>query len=221
MALPETGYNFTMEYKQKGFTVIELMIAIAVFTIAVLLVAAATMFIARNYTQAKNRVAIEEATRQLHSDIANSIIFSGSSSAIVQANDTKNLDWDTLCVGNIAYTWSGVDLLDDKSNLDDLQDGLYQKNIDSSCEEPDSSISLLDQGYTNVLPERAKVAKLNVAQIGSPDRYIIETNIFSGDISQKDMFAVNSGAVKCNSAVTGREWCAAVTLTSSATRRIN
>jgi prepilin-type N-terminal cleavage/methylation domain-containing protein len=192
--------------KHRGFTIIELMIAMTVFSAAMVIVLAGVIVISRQYQQASNRVAMEEATRNIHQQIGDSIRFSGVS----VTNSSPSGDWVATCVGNLMFVYPiSTPFAGSIDQFNSRNSGLFVKQ-DGDCNVP---ADVGPSGAVNVLPGGAKVTRFSVT-----DTEILTTFAKSpGDLLT---IPASGGQVTCNITITGREFCAAVSMQSSVVRRV-
>lgn len=197
--------------KERGFTIVELMIAVSIFAIAITLVLAGVIFIARQYQQASNRVAMEDATRNLHQQIIQSVQFGKIIIPDAGKGLFTNSGYRATCVGNYMYIYGEAKIVD-QSSYEGKEEGLYIKDNTTGCAQADIS----KVNARNLLPPGAKVVEFSVSDQGE-----INTTVAN---SPPDLLEiVNSGGsfdVSCKSAITGREFCAIVSLNSAANQRI-
>lgn len=85
---------------QKGFTIIELMIATSVFGFILLVASVAVISIGRIYHKALISTQTQEVTRRVSDDVSSSIQFSGTG---FQSGDDGNLK--SFCFGQDRYTY--------------------------------------------------------------------------------------------------------------------
>jgi prepilin-type N-terminal cleavage/methylation domain-containing protein len=108
-----------MEYKkQSGFTILELMIAISVFTVAILLVTTGVIQIGREYRLGATRAKLNTFTRELHGQFTQEIQYSGLSPVIVDAIPPATLPGGynhAICMGNTRYLIKDIDYADPSS----------------------------------------------------------------------------------------------------------
>lgn len=196
-----------MGYKNnKGFTVVELMIAISVFATAMTLVLAGVIFISRQYQQTSNRVALEEASRNIHQQITQSIQFSGTNIL----SEVTGAPYSAVCVGNYMYIYGANEPVNSQAAYISQAEGLYIKdNPGVTCDPALVNIN----GARNLLPSGAKVTLFSVTATGNV------STVFAK--APDDLLSYpGGGVVTCNTTITGREFCATVRLDSSATRRV-
>jgi prepilin-type N-terminal cleavage/methylation domain-containing protein len=208
--------------KNKGFTIVELMIAITVFSTAMVLVLAGVILISRQYQQASNRVAIEEATRNIHQQIGDAIRFSGANS--IKPLNPATGQWWAMCVGNLMFVYpSNTPFTVDANAFDtSLAEGLYIKQ-GVSCVEGNVNVSSPLPPLPpiiNLLPSGAKVTRFSVN--GTTGNITTTFAKSPGDLlnipSSTDL---EPGKVSCNAIITGREFCAAVSMQSTVNGRVN
>lgn len=195
--------------KQKGFTIVELMIAIAVFSVIMLLVTIGIIQIARNYQQAATRVKLEDASREIHYQIGQSIQFAG---ADVQSYAPGQLTgvasaYTIVCVGTQRYLWK------DANTTTAGQVGLY---IDTIAGPNACGTAAFNAASAQVpLPNNSRVVTFSVESSNAISA--ISTRFVVGD---RDMFVGDDFANACVSAVSGSGFCAVVELNSAAARKV-
>lgn len=200
--------------KQTGFTIVELMIAISVFAVAMMLVMGGVLMIGRQYQQGVTRTKLESASREIHQNIANSIQF--ASGEVKFANDDS---WRSLCVGNQRYTYAfTLDTYDTEANIDGLKSGLYIDNdiVPGSCSVPNNTGN--PENLNNLLPNDSKVLKLSFSNDNTISTVFIRSDSDLLDIPDT---VNNVDNIRCKGAVTGKEYCAVVQFNSTAIRRTN
>lgn len=191
---------------KKGFTIVELMIAISIFATAMTLVLAGVIFISRQYQQTSNRVALEEASRNVHQQITQSIQFSGTNIL----SEVTVSPYSAVCVGNYMYIFGANEPVNTQANYSSQREGLFVKeNPGVTCDPALVNIN----GARNLLPAGAKVTLFSVTPTGNV------STVFAK--SPDDLLSFpGGGVVTCNTTITGKEFCATVRLDSSASRRV-
>jgi prepilin-type N-terminal cleavage/methylation domain-containing protein len=209
---------------QKGFTIVELMIAISVFSIAVLLVTMGVLVISRQYQQGTTRTKLESANREIHQNISQAVQYSGANT---QAS--TETDWNAFCAGTQRFVYGKVIVApgtyDAAYYKNTLKAGLYADTVQNdTCPLPSvngtpiggavgSGPNLLDRD--NLLPDGAKVVTFS---------YDTTSKMLTTKFVLSDFDLLNLGTadeINCKTGVAGKEFCAVVQLQSSAIRRIN
>lgn len=187
--------------KQTGFTIIELMIAMLVFSVVIMMVTAVVIFIGKQFTQAQTRTALEDATRNVYQDISSSIQFGGTSKNVAEPN------LKVFCVGSKRYVYGNYS----KANYSTMQTGLWVMDYDgASC-----SVPPLPLPGVNILPPNSRVLALTYS---GNDLTIITS---SADEDLLDFGSGDATEVQCNSTLAGKEFCAVVNLNGSVVSRLH
>ncbi len=90
--------------RQRGFTIIELMLAMAFLTFVLLFVSLSMVQMLRGYDKGVTIKQINQAGRTLTEDLARSVRTASSTQEVI----TDKVDLGVICVGNIAYVWNPV-----------------------------------------------------------------------------------------------------------------
>lgn len=194
--------------RRQGFTIVELMIAISVFSVATTLVVMGVLFVSRQYQQANNRTAIEEASRAFHQQVLQAIRYTGNEISAPVTSTSGN--HKAICVGNQMFIY-GAKVVSAEADYNQLAEGLYVINNDASGCNIDSYTLSQQQ---NILPDGAKVFSLSI----NPSTGTVQTTFVKSAADLLDYST--SSKVSCKIAVSGREWCAVVSFESTGKRRI-
>lgn len=194
-----------MGYSKRGFTIIELMIAVTVFAAAVTLILAGVIFIARKYQQSSNRIAIEEVSRNVHQQITETIQFSDSTITKKEVGNYK-----VFCVGSQMYFYGKNNVVDNSSYQSQPEGLFYTAN--NGCLDSD-----VNPG-----------AKQNLLSPGSKVVYFDYTNnLFTtviaklpADVTNLIDYGAGPADFKCDFTKPGRELCASVKMQSLASPRL-
>lgn len=196
---------FKKRMGQAGFTVVELMIAISVFSVAITLVTAGVMQVTRQYQQASTRTQLESAARDIHQQVAQSVQFAGGTigAPIISGQ------WATQCIGNQQYTYAAPALPLSIATYGSLQKGLFLRTNNTGL----CTFVVPGANDRNLLPPRAVVLSFS---------YDATSNGFTTSFASADADLLEFGPpVRCKTAVAGREFCTVVQLNSSFTKRVN
>ena len=202
-----------MAYKnrQKGFTIIELMIAISVFAAAVVLITMGVLLISRQYQQGSTRTKLESANREVHQTFTQAVQFANGT---YQTNSVVYAGYTASCIGTKRFIYGSQPTLPyDESKYNSLNPGLYIDSVDNkTC--PNTSNP---KAGTNLLPPGAKVVQFDFDDVQKK----FTTKFVSSPGDLLDYGTLPEYNIKCNSGIAGREFCAVVQLTSSAIQRVS
>ncbi|MBP7834831.1 type II secretion system protein [Candidatus Saccharibacteria bacterium] len=176
--------------KQKGFTIVELMIATSIFTVAILLSSSVIIGISKTYQRASYTTKLNDASRNFHQDIKN---------AANQGNDVLpviNGSTKWICAGTTVYYWT-------ESSDAYNNGGLYKLDNVSTCPTSPPSSGL------NILPDGAYVYNSG-ADTSSPRT--LTTNFGTGTA---DMHEESKLQKECLPTLSGGDFCAQVTYKST------
>ena len=183
----------------KGFTIIEIMIAISVFSMAMMLVMEVVIGMGKQYQKASYTTQLNSASRSFHEEIANDINY-GSTTPLVANNGTE-LRWICLS-GSIMYAWRN------SVNGNPLAYGLF-KGQDSNCTNatlaPASAANIINNGF-NLLPANSFVKNIEINLEGS-GLYSLKTDFRSG---AQDMFVDSDISKDCLPTLRGGDFCSVV-----------
>jgi prepilin-type N-terminal cleavage/methylation domain-containing protein len=192
---------------QRGFTIVELMIAISVFAVAMILVTAGVIVIGRQYQQGTNRVKLESATREVHQNVTDAIKFAGEE--IENPPDIGS--WRSTCIGNQQYVYAATPDPLSQAAYNGLNRGLFvQTKPTGPC------TTVLSGDSKNLLPENAVVLKFSVGG----DQVSTVFAAADGDLLNLTSPQTPDDVV-CRANIAGKEFCAVVKLDSTALRRVN
>ncbi len=188
---------------QKGYTIVELMIAIAVFSVIMLLVTIGIIQIARNYKQVSVRAKMEDASREIHQQIGQTIQFSGN-----EFNDADDVGgYMAYCFGTQRYLYK---------KTPPTTDNTVKLLVDTITDPSECGTKPLDPNSESPLPKNSKVVAFDVNSTGSGG-VTIKTRFVIGDA---DMFQDQDYTKPCLGSVVGGEFCAVVELNSLATSKV-
>jgi prepilin-type N-terminal cleavage/methylation domain-containing protein len=214
--------------KQAGFTILELIIATAVFSMILLLATNAIVQIGRLYYKGLTTTRTQEASRLVNDDVSRALQLSRKGD-IKETGDKTNLDSvRTICIGDNRYTF-----VFDKRVGSDTVHGLWQDQTPGSgeCLPVDLSSSSLTDGR-ELVGENMRLLEFNLVKTGATGTYTVKTTVAYGDndllthydengqIRQVNDEAGLANAL-CRSAVSGSSFCAVSGLDTVVKKRIN
>lgn len=192
-----------MQCNNRGFTIVELMIATMVFSAVSLLTIVAVMGMARQYQKGSYTAQLNDASRTVHQDITSTIAYINKDE--VSSIRSTPLGVSYFCVNRTMYYWS-------YPNATTIKPGLFKKQLgDVECNDTQAN------GGVNLLPSNGFVNKLTIER--SP------TNINLFDISTQfnvgsaDMFK-DTTYTQCLPTLSGGDFCSIVGYNSSVMSRI-
>ncbi len=223
---------------QRGFTLVELLIASSVFSFILLGASAALVQIGRMYYKGVISSQTQGTARTVIDDISRTIQFSGKDLNIVAIEPTQTDDSPRIgvfCIGNDRYTYAlnaqvndevtGYEPSTSRSPHALFKDRISGPNSCSSQEdgsEP-THLDITDPNTTansdgrELLSEHMRVTNFSITPDGD-DVFNVSITIIYGD---NDLLVPDSeNPSGCSGNVVGGQWCAVSTLSTTVTKRI-
>jgi prepilin-type N-terminal cleavage/methylation domain-containing protein len=215
-----------MKNSQRGFTIIELLIATAVFSVILLLGTYALLQIGRVYIKGVTMTRAQEVSRNALAEISQSIQFSGGtillgSTGSVNSNPAvPGSDNGVFCIGSTRFTYTT-----NRQLTDSATPGQYQakqvliKDTIAGCN-PAIPVSLqpsFNSDAKELTGLNMRLRSLSVKQVpGTTNSYTISIVVVYGDDD-----ILNPNWDNCGVSVNaGGGWCAASQLTTTVRQRL-
>lgn len=215
---------------QKGFTILELIIASTVFSLIMLLSTTGLIQIGKTYHKGQITSKTQETTRGIAEEVSREVQFSNESirpappKKYGSTGALNDVDVNAVCVGDTRYTYVvgqpkaklGQD--DDPNNLSNptLKHLLWTDKIsvNAICTAENLSGSLSSSGR-ELLAQNMRLPSFNIAPDG--DNVKINIKAYYGDF---DLAGVD-GTGACESTKNGGQFCASSELNTVVSRRIS
>lgn len=209
---------------QKGFTIIELMIATSVFSVVLMLCTYGLLGISRTYTKGITTNRTQEAARSVLSDLSDNISFTGGEVRLLDElpNGSKG-----FCIGSNKYSYifdhQLANTYDGRENMEQSRAVL---RVDSGCSGQPASLLSDEVSGREMLQDRMQLARLEVCGLNGTDdcatgeeidTYRITVRVVSGS---DDLFDDNNIDNNCQSGVAGGQFCAVSELTTIVKKRV-
>jgi prepilin-type N-terminal cleavage/methylation domain-containing protein len=200
--------------KSNGFTVVELMIATAIFSVIMLIGLYTFIRIGRYYTRAISIIRTQDATRNIEMDIANQLqLTSGSYSTTTSGSSMVK------CIGNKAYVYQ-VNIAEDGTGRAlssyEIAPSSCPINFDASTKRVilRNGTRLLQLDVTPSPNASGPIFAITVSLLYEPDQ---TTQPALVDTSAG---ATNYGSWKCKTGISGSEYCALSSITTTVYKRV-
>ncbi len=196
---------------KNGFTLVELMIAVTVFSVLLILSAASLTQISRLYYKAVIATKTQNVSRTIMNDIAQAFQFSSGNMTNVGVPDGNGLR--RICIGNVRYTYA----LNKQINSSNKH-ALWRDKVASSgsCDalniydNSEIANSAASAGGTELLESGMRLKSISIGGNNLiPEIKNINIAVIYGD---DDLINFSDSAktqpVDCKGGVTGSQWCA-------------
>ena len=210
--------------RQAGFTIVELLIATAVFSMVLILITVGVMSFTRSYYKGVNQSNTQAAARTVLEDIAQAIQFSGDVvTAPVPQSATGTPQSSGICVGSRRYSYlPGWQVTDGGANaaLNRNAHALVMDTPGNCAGLPAQDLTAsLAPGSVEMIPANMRLSKLKVERVGgATDVWQVTVRIVYGD---NDLLSNPTGDnATCNASISGSQYCAQSELTTTVKKRI-
>ncbi|MEI6237230.1 MAG: prepilin-type N-terminal cleavage/methylation domain-containing protein [Candidatus Saccharibacteria bacterium] len=197
--------------KQRGFTIIELMIAITVFTIAIMLVTTGVIQLGRLYRQGTTKARLLTASREIHAQFVQDLQYAAKDleTATTAANE------NAICLGTTRYRVV-TDI--NASNYGELSvDRIPRPSPCGTVANTPGSITQKPLGATTWPQNGGKAIIFKIDKSPPPlNVYSLVTRFVTGD---KDLFIDDNYDKSCKSG-SGKEYCTVIELKSIIVKKV-
>jgi len=199
-----------LNHQRKGFTILELLIAMGVFSFVLLLVTVVIIGIGNLYSKGINLSRTQDAVRNIVGDISQNLSYTSSNPITDSSGDVT-----AICVGDVRYTY----VLDHRIGDNDGYLHIFWKDklvtygscsvADLKIPNPSNSTGGVVGSGTELMPSNTRLYKFTYTT-SSP--YRIRVTLAYGQISSSPL-----GQCLGN---TANQYCAVSTLTTTVVKRL-
>lgn len=202
----------TLRNRQAGFTIIELLIATAVFATVLLLCTMGLLQVGRMYYKGITMTRTQETARTIMDEIAQGIQFSGGS--VLQDTTTSK-----ICIGNKRFSYLLDTVLTNSPTAgDESYHVLVVDSQESNCvtaDAQDINQTTLTSSSKELLAPKMRLNKLLIDPKGS-GLYEITVRVIYGETD-----LLESDHSTCKSGSRGSQFCAFAELKTTVKKRLN
>jgi prepilin-type N-terminal cleavage/methylation domain-containing protein len=191
--------------RQNGFTIIELLLAMAFFSFILMLVVAGFIQINRSYTRGLTVKQVQNSARSVIDEIS-SAIRDAEPGDVLPASSATNPPF-RLCIGGIRYAWNQANASNNALTTDAFSDtgariSLARTNDGAPCNNP---IQQQPSGAETVtlLDDTLALQYLNVSRIGTTNSFKISLVLSTANSNDFTGFGLNAACT----IQTGDQYC--------------
>ncbi len=216
--------------KQRGFTIIELLIATLVFALVLVLITMSVLTFTKTYIRGVSQAATQTAARTILDNVSQSIQFSGN---VVNPSITPGPDGAIgFCIGNHRYSYILGWQLTDGTPKTNAHESNHVLTLDSSSSCSGATAQLVG---TELLSPRMRLAQLRIEQVQPDDpavwRVTVRVVLGEDDLlcspsqpgecaSQETSLPLDRPDLSCKVAFTGSQYCAVSELSTIVKKRV-
>lgn len=212
--------------KENGFTIVELMIATAVFSIVLMLCAYAIIHVGRMYYRGVITNRTQDTSRKVVDDISRAIQFSSFTDVQNSTNDFPDATGvQALCLGGVRYTYSTQHYLGENTS-ESLQHVLWKDRIPEGSDCEPLNLSLANPNDTpdvqdgtdgvELLGDNMRVPRIEITEDDAV--WTVAVRIVHGD--DEGLFEDGNNFGICKGGTATGQFCAVSELTTSVTKRL-
>ncbi len=211
----------------KGFTIVEMLVATAVFSVVLMICTTALLQISRTFQKGVTVTNTQEVARSVIDEISDSISYSAGDIQPLTVNNGS----EGFCIGNLRYSYlRGIMLNEASTTHAFVVDRLDQLAPPLQCSTTVQALNLSTNPLPNnpreLLAPRMRVARFSITNQGGISRlYSVNIKLVTGefDLLIPKPASENTPAdpiVKCGGILTGSQYCSTVELTTVVQKRL-
>jgi prepilin-type N-terminal cleavage/methylation domain-containing protein len=209
--------SFSRRHNQKGFTLVELMIATTVFSVILLLCTFGLISVGRSYYKGVTVARTQEVARTIMDDITQAVQFSGGNIETALAVDASFNNVNGFCVNNKRYSFIREKLLGDNPSDHALVADLLGSACSAGLTPQNINNAALDASSKEFLLPNMRVADISITPAGGR-LYRVSVRIVAGDDGVLEQEGTPD--VRCSNNASESQFCAVANLTSIVEKRL-
>jgi prepilin-type N-terminal cleavage/methylation domain-containing protein len=200
--------------KASGFTIVELLVALAVFSVVLVVITAAILQISRVYYKGVTETNVQATARSIMDTVSQAIQFSGGNVTDTVAT-TPGTSYD-FCINNQEYSYRpGYKLVDTSPGANQTNHALVVRTV-SSCSSPTGQNLSGAVIGRELLAPNMRLSNMVVKNVG-PNLYQVQVRIVYGDDDLLNNPTATNASCK---GVAGRQFCAVSDLSTVVISRV-
>jgi prepilin-type N-terminal cleavage/methylation domain-containing protein len=211
-------------HNENGFTIIELMIATAVFSVVLLVCAVGLLQVGRSYYKGVTTARTQEVARTILDEISQNIQF-GSGTVNTLNNNNGSIGY---CVGDKTYSYiPNRQLIDTAPTGDQSRHVLAVDDSISTCSAGIPAQNMLgNPAGRELMTTRMRLSDFTITRLGANELYRVTVRVVSGerdllvDRNSDNQITAADNPVQCKNDRAGTQFCAVSELTTTVQKRV-
>ncbi len=207
-----------LKHKQTGFTIVELMISMAVLSVLLVVVSMAMLSIGNLYYKGINQAKVQNSVRSISDEVSSHLQLMSGNSGIGPFERSIGSPIKAYCIGDVRYTYIVGIQQGNEATLDNPQIAhvLWRDNPTGSCQDNIPDLNNPATDGVDLVPANSRLTEFNVSQV-SPGVYTVNVGIAYGE---NDLLTATQGAdVRCKGDA-NTKFCASAYLNTKVARRL-
>lgn len=183
---------------QRGFTIVEFMIATAVFSMILLIITVGVLSFSKSYIHGVNQSKTQQTLRSVANELQQAIQFSSTCSGTggTCSQTGSSSTWQSLCFDNVEYSYEL-----------NTYDGLIRSSVQAGC----APVTSAGSADTDMLGTKMRLSQFMITQNGSS--FTLSIHLIYGDKDLEHGYVAGSNPGDGTCAVgSGSQFCAAAQL---------
>ncbi len=202
---------------EKGFTLVELMIATTVFSVILLLCTFGLISVGRSYYKGVTVARTQEVARTIMDDITQAIQFSGGNIEPSLTPDPGFSNVTGFCVNSKRYSYIPEKLLTDSPDDHTLVVDSPGTTCSAGMRPQNVNMAALSDSSKEFLLPNMRVSEISVTPAGGR-LYRVSVRIVAGDDNSLEQ--EGTPGVRCSNSASDSQFCAVASLTSIVEKRL-
>jgi prepilin-type N-terminal cleavage/methylation domain-containing protein len=200
----------------KGFTIVELMIATAVFGTVLLIVTIAILQFTRVYYKGATQANTQDTARAVMDRISQAIQFNGGTVTQTPASPSPGSSY-AFCIGNQQYSFTtGTQLVDSPTSSQTYHALVVNDAAGCTSSTPAQNVRGATVSGRELLAPKMRLSKIEVTNVGT-NLYKVSVRVVFGD---DDLLSNPTGANAACKGTQGTQFCAVSDITTVVTKRV-
>lgn len=209
-------------HRDRGFTIVELLVALAVFSVVLVVVTAAIIQISRVYYKGITETKVQATARSVMDTISQGIQFGGGTISGTPSSVTPGSSY-AFCIGNQEYSYRpGFKLTDNTPGAGETNYALMVRTTAGCSGSMPQNLAGTPTGREMLAPNM-RISNLVIRSVGS-NLYQIQVRVVYGDDDQLVSPSGNAAGARGPDAgcrgQAGRQFCAVSELNTTVVRRV-
>ncbi len=229
--------HFRIKESTRGFTIVELIVASAVFSLMLLTTAAIIIQIGRLYYKGTVLTKTQSATAAILDTISqpiqleNTTVVDGNARTIGSAPNLKTID--SVCIGTTRITYAvGLSIGPNNPGAGTIPHPVWRDTVAAPqvCADSANDVQIENAGLTggsDMLTEDMRLTNIRVEPVDTSVNpngegiWFVEVGVLFGENDVINTTDPDTRNWSCNGAVAGSQWCARSELQTRVLKRIN
>lgn len=210
-------FTHSIKRAQRGFTILEVMIATLVFGVVLVVITTAIMQFSRVYYRGVTEGSVQDTARTITDLISQGIQFNGGDVTTTPGSPTAGSSY-AFCVGNQQYSFTTGFVVKDAPTASQTYHALVVNDVAGcTASTPAQNVRNASVSGRELLAANMRLARMQVTQV-STGVYKVSVRVVYGDDDL--LTGPNAATAVCKNIRSGTQFCAASDITTTVVKRV-